>query len=231
MRKITICFVCVIAFLCIFTSKSKATMHVAMMDEEYLNFEQQKYDERIKRAKEEEEARKKAEEEKAALEKETSEKTKTQKTEVQKSSKKTSDSESKNNGNNATVAVAKAAAGKFSQKDIDILYKICHAESRGEGEKGQMAVANVILNRVKSSDFPNSIEGVVFQSGQFTPAASGSFNSISPSAQVKESVRKVINGERVFADDVLYFKSVSSSANWGKLEFRVKIGRHLFYAR
>lgn len=211
MKRYGVCFLWVLAFICIFSMKAKAsTLHVAMMDEEYLKQAEDKYAQRIEKEKEEQA--------KAVVAKMAA------KTSPKKSGK---DAAVKNDTGKSTGY--KTSAGSYSAQEIEILYKICHAESRGEGQRGQMAVANVILNRVKSSKFPNSIREVVYQKGQFTPAASGSFSSIVPSEEVKQSVQKVLGGERVFSDSVLYFKSTSSSAKWGKLKLATQIGRHMFY--
>lgn len=206
MKKILVCFLSVMALICMTAMTASAdVIHVAMMDDSYLEQIKSEYDAKI-------------EEQKQAAAKAT-----------QKAKKETS------NQTEAKVEALEAAAhnvgaGKYSSADIQLLYKICHAESRGEGQRGQMAVANVVLNRVKSSKFPNSIRGVIYQSGQFTPAASKSFSSIVPSQQVVASVNKVIAGERVFGDNVLYFKSAKSSAKWRKLKVSTQIGRHVFYA-
>lgn len=142
--------------------------------------------------------------------------------------KKQEQEQSKKESSKETVKTS--AKGNISAAEMELLCKITHAESRGEGTKGQMAVANVILNRVKSGKFPDTIKGVIFQKGQFTPASKSSFNSIKPSNQVRESVQRIVNGERVLSDDVLYFKSKKSGVGWGKYTLKATIGNHMFYA-
>ena len=61
-------------------------------------------------------------------------------------------------------------------KDLYLLAKLVHGESRGEPYKGKVAVAAVVLNRVKSSSFPNSISGVIYQKGAFSAVSDGQIN-------------------------------------------------------
>src|SRR5690606_23546038 len=70
-------------------------------------------------------------------------------------------------------------------EDLYLLAQIIHAEAKGESYEGKLAVGNVIHNRVKSKQFPNSIRGVIFQKGQFQPVMNGSIYN-EPS---KESIR------------------------------------------
>lgn len=205
MKKIVLCLFGMVMFICVFSSSACATTHVAMMEEGYLKTQIQEYETR--KAREEERKKAKEQERKANEEKKAQE----QKKEKQEK-------------------ISSQPSGSYSDSDIELLCKITHAESRGEGTKGQMAVANVILNRVKSGRFPDTIKGVIFQKGQFTPAAKSSFYSIKPSSQVRESVQRVIDGERVLSDDVLYFKSKRSGAGWGNYTLKATIGNHMFYA-
>ena len=117
----------------------------------------------------------------------------------------------------------------YNDYEIETLKRIVHCEAKGEGELGQMAVASVILNRVDSESFPDSIVDVVYQKGQFCPTKSDSFESTVASNQVSKSVDKVLLGNRVV--DSLYFKSTNSNASWTKLNFDTKIGGHLFYSK
>lgn len=123
-----------------------------------------------------------------------------------------------------TKKVAEAEKQKVSDSELMLLAKIVHAESRGESDTGQQAVANVVLNRVASSKFPNTISAVIYQKGQFTPASKGSFSSIQPNQRCIENARAVLNGKRILPADVLYF----SCGSKGRTVYK-KIGNQTFY--
>lgn len=107
------------------------------------------------------------------------------------------------------------AAGSNDQK---ILERIVEAEAGGESFKGKVLVANVILNRVKSKKFPNSIEGVVFaHSGnryQFSPISDGRYYTVNVSNDTKKAVEAALNGKDP-SKGALYFmeRSAASAGN------------------
>lgn len=119
-----------------------------------------------------------------------------------------------------------------------VLLRIVEAEATGEDIKGKMLVANVILNRVKSSHFPNSVEGVVFQKNgsttQFSPVADGRYWSVNISKETQDAVDRVLKGED-YSQGALYFsarsKAKKSSMNWfdNHLTWLFKYGGHEFY--
>lgn len=111
------------------------------------------------------------------------------------------------------------------------LERIVMAEAGGEPYEGQIAVANVVLNRVKAG-FGKNIYEVIFQKGQFTPVTNGSIYKVIPSASVKKAVSAALNGVKVVSDDVLYFYNPSIATNFWISETRTfvkKIGNHYFY--
>ena len=75
-----------------------------------------------------------------------------------------------------------------NSSDLNLLSRIIYAESRGEPYSGQVAVGAVVLNRVKSSSFPNSIAGVIYQSGAFDAVSDGQIN-MSPDSTAKKAAR------------------------------------------
>ena len=95
-------------------------------------------------------------------------------------------------------------------------------------------VANVVLNRVKSKTFPNSVEGVVFQKSQFSPISDGRYYSVSVSSTTKEAVERALNGED-YSQGALYFaarkRASSSRMNWfdSKLTYLFQHGGHEFF--
>jgi N-acetylmuramoyl-L-alanine amidase len=102
-----------------------------------------------------------------------------------------------------------------------ILEKIVHAESQSEGLEGQEYVANVVLNRVKDSRFPNGIYPVVFAGGlnsagkmvyQFSPVGDGAYARAKPSDSVKNAVTNVLNGKDA-SKGALYFRTIKGATS------------------
>jgi N-acetylmuramoyl-L-alanine amidase len=95
-----------------------------------------------------------------------------------------------------------------------ILERIVEAEAGDQDIKGRILVANVVLNRVSSSEFPNTVKGVVFSPRQFSPIADGSYDSVKVSKLTKKAVRLALQGED-YSEGALYFmcRSASSPSN------------------
>ena len=110
---------------------------------------------------------------------------------------------------------------KLSETDKNVLLRIVEAEATGEDVTGKMLVANVILNRVNSDQFPDTVEKVVFQQKggkyQFSPIRDGRYNKVSISDTTREAVERVLNGEDQ-SQGALYFMSRrqanSKNARW-----------------
>lgn len=117
-----------------------------------------------------------------------------------------------------------------TEEEKNILYRIVMAEAGCEDKKGKILVANVIINRMRSGQFPNTVEGVVFAKGQFSPVASGSYYRVKPTASVREAVERALLGED-YSKGALYFVSKSSSSTWFRdsLTHLLTHGDHLFY--
>lgn len=97
---------------------------------------------------------------------------------------------------------------QLSDQDYEALLKIVQAEAGNEDEKGKMLVAGVVLNRVESGRFPDTVEEVVFQNKdgvyQFSPVANGSYNKVKVTEETKEAVDRVLSGEDI-TQGALYF--------------------------
>lgn len=83
----------------------------------------------------------------------------------------------------ASSAAAASTAGSASvisadSNDVAMLAALIECEAGGESYTGMVAVGAVVVNRVNSGSFPNSVSGVIYQSGQFTPVATGTFQSV-----------------------------------------------------
>ncbi|MCD7826037.1 MAG: cell wall hydrolase [Clostridiaceae bacterium] len=113
------------------------------------------------------------------------------------------------------AACCGVAAGS---KDRQILERIVEAEAGGESIKGRLLVANVVLNRVKSKQFPSTIEAVVFahrgSTYQFSPVSDGSYYSVTVSKGTKQAVDQALNGKDP-SQGALYFmeRSLADSSN------------------
>lgn len=96
----------------------------------------------------------------------------------------------------------------LSEEDYEILLKIVQAEAGTEDEKGKMLVAGVVLNRVKSPRFPDTVRDVVFQNQggvyQFSPIANKSYYAVSVTEDTKAAVDRVLMGEDI-SEGALYF--------------------------
>ena len=122
----------------------------------------------------------------------------------------------------------------LSESDYNTLLRIVQAESGGCDIIGKILVANVILNRVESDEFPDSIHGVVYQKYQFSPVIDGSIDRCKISDETREAVARALDGEDP-SEGALYFMNRSKSApknvRWfdTKLSFLFKHGEHEFF--
>lgn len=128
------------------------------------------------------------------------------------------------NSNNSSYA----ASAKTS--DIQLMARAINGEARGEPYEGQVAVGAVILNRVKDSRFPNSISGVIYQSGAFTAVADGQINQpIAEGSTVYKAAQDAQNGWDPTGGCVYYFNPATATNKWIWSRPLVKtIGKHRF---
>lgn len=132
-------------------------------------------------------------------------------------------------GNNYTKQnVSYAATSNTS--DLQLMARAINGEARGESYEGQVAVGAVILNRVKDSRFPNSISGVIYQSGAFTAVADGQINSpIDEGSTVYKAAQDAMNGWDPTGGCVYYFNPDTATNSWIWSRPHVKtIGKHRF---
>lgn len=128
-------------------------------------------------------------------------------------------------------------ANKTSSKainEVDLFSRLVSAEASGESFEGQLAVATVIINRVKSSEFPSTITGVIMDKNwgyQFSPILDGRINEPA-TASAKKAVNMVLSGYRSFESDITYFvnpKKAESTWIIKNKTFFKSIGNHDFY--
>lgn len=116
----------------------------------------------------------------------------------------------------------------YSQNDIQLMANAVYGESRGEPFIGQVAVAAVILNRVQSASFPNTVAGVIFQPGAFTAVSDGQI-WLTPNPQAKEAVVDAINGWDPTGNALYYFNPATATSSWIWNRPQIKkIGKHIF---
>jgi N-acetylmuramoyl-L-alanine amidase len=116
----------------------------------------------------------------------------------------------------------------FSQNDIRLMANAVYGESRGEPYIGQVAVAAVILNRVQSQAFPNTVSGVIFQPGAFTAVADGQIY-LTPNDTAKKAVIDAINGWDPTDNALYYFNPATATSPWIWSRPQIKrIGKHIF---
>ena len=109
-----------------------------------------------------------------------------------------------------------------------ILTTLIHAEARGEPYKGMVAVAATVLNRVADSRFPNSIAGVIYQSGAYTCVDDGQIN-LEASSQARKAAQDAINGWDPTSGCIYYFNPQTATSKWIWSRPQVMtIGKHIF---
>ena len=110
--------------------------------------------------------------------------------------------------------------------DHRLLSKLVYAEARGESYKGQVAVAAVVLNRVESSSFPNTISGVIYQSGAFSCVSNGSINNTPDSTAIRAAL-DALNGWDPTGGCLYYYNPSATSDEWIRTRtVKTVIGNH-----
>ena len=127
----------------------------------------------------------------------------------------------------AAVAASSGAASSY-QSDVELLARLIHGEARGEPYVGMVAVGAVVLNRVKSSRFPNTIAGVIYQSGAFDAVRDGQIN-LTPNEQSRRAARDALNGWDPTGGCLYYYNPSTATSSWiWSREVRLSIGDHSF---
>ena len=115
-----------------------------------------------------------------------------------------------------------------NSSDLNLLARVVYGEARGEPYTGQVAVAAVALNRVKSSSFPNTLSGVVYQSGAFDAVRDGQIN-LTPDSTAKKAAQDAMNGWDPSYGAIYYFNPATATNKWiWSRPMTVTIGRHRF---
>lgn len=121
-----------------------------------------------------------------------------------------------------------SSSSSNNSSNVNLLAKVVYGEARGEPYTGQVAVAAVVLNRVKSSKFPNTISGVVYQSGAFDAVADGQIN-MTPDTTAKKAAQDALNGWDPSYGAIYYFNPSTATNKWiWSRPMTVTIGKHRF---
>jgi len=116
----------------------------------------------------------------------------------------------------------------LTENDLKIMANAVYGESRGEPYEGQVAVAAVILNRLKSPSFPNTIYGVIFEERAFTAVADGQI-WLTPNETARKAVLEAVNGNDPTDGCLYYFNPVTATSAWIWTRPQYKtIGKHIF---
>jgi N-acetylmuramoyl-L-alanine amidase len=121
-----------------------------------------------------------------------------------------------------------AQGGGGNSGDVYLLAKAVHGEARGEPYIGKVAVAAVILNRVKHPSFPNTIAGVIYQPGAFTAVSDGQIN-LTPDGESIRAARDAMNGWDPSGGAIYYYNPAKSTSKWiFSRPVHTVIGKHRF---
>ena len=112
----------------------------------------------------------------------------------------------------------------------NLLARLINGEARGESYTGQVAVGAVVLNRVESPEFPNTISGVIYQKGQFSCVTDGNFNkAIKKDSTVYKAAKDAMNGVDPTGGALFFYNPKTAKSDWlFTLETVTTIGNHRF---
>ena len=120
------------------------------------------------------------------------------------------------------------SASAYNESESYLLGRLVHGEARGEPYVGKVAVAAVVLNRVKSASFPNTIAGVIYQAGAFDAVADGQIN-LTPDEDSLRAARDALNGWDPTGGCLYYYNPVTSTNSWiWTRQIQLSIGKHNF---
>ncbi|WP_230202410.1 cell wall hydrolase [Paenibacillus ihumii] len=120
----------------------------------------------------------------------------------------------------------------LTDEELHLLHKIVMAEAEGEPYEGKVAVANVVLNRLRSANYPDTIKEVIYQKSQFSPVQNGRMDRVTPNEDSIRAVTEALHGRKEVSDDTYYFLSLSLATDLTVARTKSKskeIGNHTFY--
>ncbi len=121
-----------------------------------------------------------------------------------------------------------SSSSSTNSSNLNLLARLVYGEARGEPYTGQVAVAAVVLNRVKSSSFPNTISGVIYQSGAFSVVNDGQIN-LTPNQTAYNAAQDALNGWDPSYGSLYYFNPSTATNSWiWSRPHVITIGKHRF---
>ena len=127
-----------------------------------------------------------------------------------------------------SLSSSTSTSSTTSSTDLNLLARVVYGEARGEPYTGQVAVAAVVLNRVRSSSFPNSVAGVVYQSGAFDCVSDGQIN-LTPNQSAYKAAKDALNGWDPTYGCLFYYNPRTATSKWMlSRTVKLSIGNHAF---
>lgn len=127
-----------------------------------------------------------------------------------------------------TLTSGTISASVYRESELTLLARLVNGEARGEPYIGQVAVAAVVLNRVKHAAFPNTISGVIFQTGAFDAVWDGQFD-LEPTTSCVRAARDAMNGWDPTGGCIYYYNPVTATNAWiWTRQVQLSIGKHAF---
>ncbi len=131
-----------------------------------------------------------------------------------------------NSGNSGSSS--NNSSSSTNSNDLNLLSRLVYGEARGEPYTGQVAVAAVVLNRVRNSSFPNTVSGVIYQKGAFDVVSDGQIN-LTPNDTAKKAAQDALNGWDPSNGAIYYFNPATATNKWiWSRPMTVTIGKHRF---
>lgn len=125
-------------------------------------------------------------------------------------------------------ANASSGANGYTSSDVYLLAKTIYAEGRGEPYVGQVAIGAVVMNRIRSASFPNTVSGVVYQKGAFTAVDDGQIN-LTPNETAMKAARDALNGWDPTGGALYYYNPAVATSAWiFDRQTVTVIGKHVF---
>ncbi len=120
------------------------------------------------------------------------------------------------------------SSSSSNSNNLNLLSRLIYGEARGEPYTGQVAVGAVVMNRVRSSSFPNTISGVIYQSGAFDVVSDGQIN-LTPNDTARKAAQDALNGWDPTYGAIYYFNPSTATNKWiWSRPMTITIGKHRF---
>ncbi|MBO4573340.1 MAG: spore cortex-lytic enzyme [Clostridia bacterium] len=131
-------------------------------------------------------------------------------------------------GTSSSASSSSSGVNGYTSSDVELLARLIYGEARGESYTGQVAVGAVVLNRVKSASFPNTVSAVIYQPYAFTAVSDGQIN-LTPNSSCREAAKAAMNGWDPTYGAIYYYNPSTATSKWiFSRTTTVTIGNHVF---